>query len=154
MNLEEGSKIPSFNLADSNGNKIKLNEIKTDYIVVYFYPKDDTSGCTNQAKDFSKLKTKFLKKNTEILGISPDSIEKHQKFIKKYNLKIKLLSDEDKKVSIKYGVWKEKNLYGKKYMGIERTTFLVSKEKKILKIWRKVRVNGHAESVLNEIINI
>ncbi|MBL41113.1 MAG: thioredoxin-dependent thiol peroxidase [Rhodospirillaceae bacterium] len=154
MNLEEGSKIPSFNLADSNGNKIKLNEIKTDYIVVYFYPKDDTPGCTNQAKDFSKLKTKFLKKNTEILGISPDSIEKHQKFIKKYNLKIKLLSDEDKKVSIKYGVWKEKNLYGKKYMGIERTTFLVSKEKKILKIWRKVRVNGHAESVLNEIINI
>ena len=98
MNLEEGSKIPSFNLADSNGNKIKLNEIKTDYIVVYFYPKDDTPGCTNQAKDFSKLKTKFLKKNTEILGISPDSIEKHQKFIKKYNLKIKLLSDEDKKV--------------------------------------------------------
>ncbi len=154
MNLEEGSKIPSFNLADSNGNKIKLNEIKTDYIVVYFYPKDDTPGCTNQAKDFSKLKTKFLKKNTEILGISPDSIEKHQKFIKKYNLKIKLLSDEDKKVSIKYGVWKEKNLYGKKYMGIERTTFLVSKEKKILKIWRKVRVNGHAESVLHEIINI
>ncbi|PPR77692.1 MAG: putative peroxiredoxin bcp [Alphaproteobacteria bacterium MarineAlpha2_Bin1] len=154
MNLEEGSKIPSFNLPASNGKRIKLSEIKSKYIVIYFYPKDDTPGCTNEAKDFSKLKTKFSKKDAEIIGISPDSIEKHQKFINKYILKIMLLSDKDSKISMKYGVWKEKNLYGKKYMGIERTTFLISKEKKIIKIWRKVRVKGHAQEVLNEISNI
>lgn len=151
MNLEEGSKIPTFNLPTSSGKKVKLSEIKSENVVIYFYPKDDTPGCTNQAKDFSKLKAKFSKKNTEIIGISPDSMEKHKKFIDKYNLKITLLSDEDKKISLKFGVWKEKSLYGKKYMGIERTTFLISKEKKIIKIWKKVRVKGHAQEVLNEI---
>ncbi|MAR79589.1 MAG: thioredoxin-dependent thiol peroxidase [Rhodospirillaceae bacterium] len=148
MNLEEGKKIPAFNLDGSNGKKIKLSDIGTENIVIYFYPKDDTPGCTNQAKDFSKLKSKFSKLNSEIFGISPDSIEKHKKFITKHNLKIILLADEENKTSIKYGVWKEKNLYGKKYMGIERTTFLVNKDKRIIKIWKKVRVNGHAEEVL------
>ena len=150
MELKEGSKAPAFTLEGSNGVKIKLNEIKADKIVIYFYPKDDTPGCTNEAKDFNKLLSKFKKLNTEIFGISPDSIEKHDKFIKKYKLKIILLSDENNKVSNKYNVYKEKNLYGRKYMGIERSTFLISKDKKIIKSWRKVRVNGHAEEVYKE----
>ena len=151
MDLEEGKKIPTFNLPSSNGKKIKLSDVNTENVIIYFYPKDDTPGCTNQAKDFSKLKSKFTKMNTEILGISPDSIEKHEKFINKHKLNIILLADEDNKISMKYGIWKEKNLYGKKYMGIERTTFLVNKDKKIIKIWKKVRVNGHAEEVLKEV---
>ena len=154
MDLKEGLKAPIFSLNDSNGEKIKLNEINADIIVIYFYPKDNTPGCTNEAKDFSKLKNKFSKMGAEIYGISPDSIEQHKKFIKKFNLKIKLLSDQGNKVSLRYGVWKEKNLYGKKYMGIERTTLLISKQKKIIKIWKKVRVNGHALEVLNEIKNL
>ena len=153
MELKEGSKVPAFLLDSSNGKKIRLSEIKTDNLVIYFYPRDDTPGCTNEAIDFSKLKNKFMKLNTEIYGISPDPIEKHIKFINKYKLKITLLSDTENKIAQKYGVWKEKSLYGKKYMGIERSTFLISKQRKIIKCWKKVKVKGHAEEVYNEINN-
>ncbi len=153
MELKEGSKVPAFLLDSSNGKKIRLSEIKTDNLVIYFYPRDDTPGCTNEAIDFSKLKNKFMKLNAEIYGISPDPIEKHIKFINKYKLKITLLSDTENKIAQKYGVWKEKSLYGKKYMGIERSTFLISKQRKIIKCWKKVKVRGHAEEVYNELIS-
>ena len=120
-------------------------------VVLYFYPKDDTPGCTTEAIEFNAQAGAFAAANTEIVGVSADSVEKHEKFKTKHNLGVTLLSDPDQKMLEAYGVWVEKNMYGKKYMGIERATFLVGEDGKILHIWRKVRVKGHVDAVLETV---
>jgi len=149
---EEGKKAPNFKLKNQNGEVISLNDFKGKNVVLYFYPKDDTTGCTAEACSFRDDFPKFEKINTVILGVSPDSVESHKKFEQKYNLNFNLLSDEKKEVVEKYGVWKEKNMYGRKYMGVERTTFIIGPDGKIKKIFRKVKVNGHNKEVL-EVLN-
>lgn len=146
--IEVGKKAPNFSLFDSNGMKISLNDFKGRKVVLYFYPKDMTSGCTKEACDFRDFFPNFKKIKTAIMGISPDSTTSHKKFIEKYNLPFTLLSDEKREVIQKYGVWKEKTMYGKKYMGVERTTFIIDENGKIMKIFPKVKVNGHVEEVL------
>ncbi len=146
--VEEGKTAPAFKLQSDTDETVKLSDFKGKPVVVYFYPKDDTSGCTREAQDFTELKAKFDKAGVQILGISPDSVAKHQKFRDKYDLTVRLLADEDKQVVEKYGVWVEKSMYGRKYMGVERSTFLIDAKGKIAKIWRKVKVPGHAEAVL------
>ncbi len=146
--LEVGKKAPLFSLPNVDGKKVSLKDYLGRNVVLYFYPKDMTSGCTKEACDFRDLFPNFNSSNTVIIGISVDSISSHQKFIDKYNLPFILLSDEKKEVVDKYGVWKEKSMYGKKYMGIERTTFIIDKEGKIRKIYNKVKVDGHAKEVL------
>jgi peroxiredoxin Q/BCP len=145
--LEEGKKAPDFTAIDQNGDKVKLSSFKNKKnIVLYFYPKDMTPGCTTEACDFRDNFKKF--KDTEILGVSIDSPERHQKFIEKQELPFTLISDEDKKVVEKYGVWQEKSMYGKKFMGIVRSTFIIDKAGKIQKIYPKVKVKGHVDDVI------
>ncbi|MBS0250737.1 MAG: thioredoxin-dependent thiol peroxidase [Proteobacteria bacterium] len=146
--IEEGKKAPDFTLPDDTGEKVRLSKLKGHPVVVYFYPKDDTSGCTQEAKDFTCLADDFAAAGAELVGISPDSPTKHQKFKTKHELSIRLLADEDKEVAQAYGVWVEKSMYGRKYMGIERSTFLIDRNGKVVKSWRKVKVPGHAEDVL------
>jgi len=146
--LEEGKKAPDFTLKNQNEETISLNDFKGKNIVLYFYPKDDTSGCTAEACSFRDDFPKFEKTDAVILGVSPDSVESHKRFEQKYNLNFDLLSDEKKEVLEKYDVWKEKNMYGRKYMGVERTTYIIDPEGKIKKIFRKVKVNGHNQEVL------
>lgn len=148
IKAEDGKKAPDFHLPGDAGPAVQLSKLKGRSVVVYFYPKDDTSGCTAEAKDFSCLADQFAKVGAEIIGISPDSVNSHQKFKAKYELGLTLLADEDKKAANDYGVWVEKSMYGKKYMGIERSTFLIGKDGKIAKSWRKVKVPGHADDVL------
>ena len=145
---QDGDKAPDFTLATESGKPLKLSSLKGKPVVLYFYPKDDTSGCTLEAKDFSRLAPQFRKAGAEVVGISPDSVESHQKFAKKYDLEVRLGADTDKAVANAYGVWVEKSMYGRKYMGVERSTFLVGKDGRIAKSWRKVKVPGHAEEVL------
>lgn len=149
--LKEGSKAPAFKLPADNGEMVALSDFKGRKLVLYFYPKDDTPGCTTQACTFNDNLPKFKKMKAAILGISKDSIQKHQKFIEKYDLNFPLASDEDGAVLEKYGVWIEKSMYGKKYMGIDRSTFLIDENGKIEKIWRKVKVPGHVEEVMESI---
>lgn len=144
---EEGKKAPSFSVFDSNGVKVSLNDFKGRKLVLYFYPKDNTSGCTKEACDFRDFFPDFKKLKAAVIGISPDSVESHKKFVQKLNLPFILLSDEKKEVVRKYGVWKEKSMYGKKYMGVERTTFIIDEEGKIIKVFPKVKVDGHVEEV-------
>ncbi len=146
-----GDKVPEFKIPLSNGNFLETKNLKGKKYILYFYPKDNTPGCTNQAKDFSSNISELEKLNTQVIGISKDSIETHNKFIHKHALKILLGSDEEGKVLEKFGVWVEKNMYGRKYMGIERTTFLISETTKIEFIWEKVKVKGHVEEVINRI---
>ena len=146
--IQDGDKAPDFELPTESGEAIKLSRLKGRPVVVYFYPKDDTSGCTAEAKDFTRLAPDFKKAGVEVIGISPDSPESHQKFAKKYELKVRLAADADKAVATAYGVWVEKSMYGRKYMGVERSTFLIDKSGRIAKAWRKVKVPGHAEEVL------
>jgi peroxiredoxin Q/BCP len=146
--LEEGKKAPAFSLFNQDGNKISLKDISGKKIVLYFYPKDDTSGCTKEACSFRDAFPKFKKSDAIILGISPDSVKSHKKFAEKYDLNFDLLADEDKKVVQLYNVWKEKSMYGKKYMGVERTTFIINEKGKIKKIFSKVKVDGHEKEVL------
>ena len=146
-----GDKIPNFKIPLSNGNSLDSKDVKDKKYVLYFYPKDNTPGCTTEAKDFSSKIREFKKLNTEVIGISKDSIEAHLKFIDKQELKIILASDEDGKVIEKFGVWVEKNMYGRKYMGIQRSTFLINEQSKIEYIWDKVRVKGHIEDVIDKI---
>jgi peroxiredoxin Q/BCP len=146
--VEEGSKAPAFTLPVSSGGKVKSADLKGKPIVVYFYPKDDTPGCTKEAIDFSEHVAEFERLGATIIGISPDSVAAHEKFIAKHELTIRLASDEEKKIAEKFGVWVEKSMYGRKYMGIERSTFLIDKKGKVAKIWRKVKVAGHANTVL------
>lgn len=149
--LEVGKKAPSFTLPDQKGNKISLKDFTGKKVVLYFYPKDDTPGCTKEACNFRDTLPDFKNVNAVVLGISADSVESHKKFAEKYNLPFTLLSDEDKKVVENYGVWKQKSMFGKKYMGVERTTFIIDEKGKIQKIFPKVRVNGHTKEVLNEL---
>lgn len=151
--IKEGNKAPQFTLPDSNGKKVSLKDYLGKKVVLYFYPKDMTSGCTREACDFRDAHPNFKKLNAVVLGVSADSSASHQKFSDKYDLPFTLLSDEDKKVLGKYDVWKEKSMYGKKYMGIERTTIVINEDGKIQKIFPKVKVNGHIEEVLKELKN-
>lgn len=146
--LEENQKAPNFKLATDGGGEISLVQLKGKIAVVYFYPKDDTPGCTTEAIAFSKLKSDFDKCGAVLIGVSKDSVQKHDSFKKKHDLKIQLASDEEGAMVAAYGVWVKKQNYGREYMGIERTTFLIDQKGVIRKIWRKVRVNGHAEKVL------
>jgi thioredoxin-dependent peroxiredoxin len=146
--IETGSKAPDFKLPSDAGTTIQLSKLKGRAVVVYFYPKDDTSGCTAEAKDFSCLVDEFKAAGVAVIGISPDSAASKAKFRKKYELSVELAADEDKTAAEAYGVWVEKSMYGKKYMGVERSTFLIDKSGKIAQVWRKVKVPGHADAVL------
>lgn len=146
--LEVGDKAPDFCLPDDQGNMISLAQLAGKPVVVYFYPKDDTSGCTKEAIAFSALKPDFDKLGVRVIGISPDSPEKHGKFRSKHGLTVDLAADVERKVLEAYGVWVEKSLYGRKYMGVERTTVLIDASGHIARIWNKVKVAGHAEAVL------
>ena len=147
---KEGNKAPDFSAKDQNGKTVKLASLKgKKNVVLYFYPKDMTPGCATEACDFRDHHKKF--KNTVVLGVSIDSPERHQKFIDKYNLPFTLIADTNQKVVNKYGVWQEKSLYGKKFMGIVRSTFIIDKNGVIRKIFPKVKVKGHVEEILNEI---
>ncbi len=143
-----GDIAPDFNLPRDGGAEQSLSQLRGKPIVLYFYPKDDTSGCTLEAHDFTALKPEFDKIGVEIIGMSPDKAAKHDKFKQKHELNITLVSDEEKTTLMAYGVWVEKSMYGRKYMGVERTTFLIDKTGKIAEIWHKVKVPGHAQAVL------
>lgn len=149
--LKVGQKAPQFSLPDQNGNKVSLKDYLGKIVVLYFYPKDLTSGCTKEACDFRDEFPNFKKLNVKVLGISKDSIKLHIKFIEKHNLQFTLLSDEETKVIQQYGVWKEKSMYGRKYMGIERTTFIIDEKGKISSIYPKVKVAGHVENILQDL---
>ncbi|GJL77739.1 MAG: peroxiredoxin [Nitrospinaceae bacterium] len=151
--LKEGNKAPDFTAIDQNEKKVKLSSFKgKKNVVLYFYPKDMTPGCTTEACDFKDNLKKF--KNTVVLGVSIDSPERHQKFIAKHDLPFDLISDVDQKVVNKYGVWQEKSMYGKKFMGIVRSTFVIDKQGVIRKIYPKVKVKGHVEEVLETLKEI
>tara|TARA_B100000945_G_C20200948_1_gene511445 strand:+ start:267 stop:734 length:468 start_codon:yes stop_codon:yes gene_type:complete len=154
MKIKEKIKAPNFKLQSTDGTILELSKVKKKNIILYFYPKDDTPGCTLESKDFSKLNTLILKRNTIVFGISKDSIESHLKFKKKYKLKFELLSDEKLSVIKKYEVWGKKSFLGKSFMGIIRTTFLINSKGKIHRIWKNVRVKDHAKEVFEEIRNI
>lgn len=149
--IYEGKKAPDFVLPDDNGGEVRLSKLKGRPVVLYFYPKDGTSGCTQEAKDFSCLAGEFAAAGAELIGISPDGLKSHQKFKTKHDLALRLLSDEEKTVATAYGVWVEKSMYGRKYMGVERSTFLIDKSGKVARSWRKVRIPGHAEEVLEAV---
>jgi peroxiredoxin Q/BCP len=148
MDLQPGDKAPAFRLATSGGAEVSLASLKGKPFVLYFYPKDNTSGCTREALEFTKLAKKFQELGVAIIGISADSVASHDRFITKHKLKLTLASDPETVMARAYGVWVEKTLYGRKYMGMERATFLVDKTGKIREVWRKVKVDGHAEAVL------
>jgi peroxiredoxin Q/BCP len=151
MAVQEGDKAPDFELPMENGETLKLSKLikaGSRPVVLYFYPKDDTSGCTAEAKDFTRLAADFKKAGVEVIGISPDSPESHQRFARKHDLKVRLAADADRAVANAYGVWVEKSMYGRRYMGVERSTFLIDAKGKVARSWRKVKVPGHAEEVL------
>jgi peroxiredoxin Q/BCP len=146
--LKEGDKAPNFNLPATGGKPLSLSALKGKTVVLYFYPKDDTTGCTAEAIAFSKDATKFKAAGAVVIGVSKDSIASHDKFKTKYGLDLALASDEETKTAAAYGVWVEKSMYGRRYMGVERSTFLIDGKGVIRKIWRKVKVPGHSADVL------
>ncbi len=146
--VTEGSKAPDFSLETDGGGKVRLGDLKGRAVVLYVYPKDDTSGCTVEALAFSALKKKFEAAGATIIGVSPDPVKSHDKFKAKHDLSIMLAADPDKKMLERYGVWVEKSMYGRKYMGAERSTFLIDPQGKVARVWRKVKVPGHADEVL------
>lgn len=146
--LKKGDKAPTFELDSSNGDKVSSNNLKGSKYILYFYPKDNTSGCTREAIEFSNLIDDFKSKNIQIFGVSPDSIQKHNKFISDHNLKITLLSDLDNNVSMAYYAYGDKTMYGKVYKGIIRSTFIINEDGFIEEAFYKVKVNGHANNVL------
>ena len=154
MPLEIGQPAPLFSLKSDEGTEIALSELKGKNVVLYFYPKDDTPGCTIEAQDFARKIKEFEKRDCIVLGISKDDIQSHCRFIEKYDLSFNLLADEDAQVCELYGVIKEKSMFGKKYMGIDRSTYLIDKMGKIVEIWRSVKVNGHVEEVLARLSKI
>ena len=154
MKLKTDIKAPNFKLPSTDNSIFELKKFKKKNVILYFYPKDDTPGCTIESKDFSTLNNLITKNNTIVLGVSKDSIKSHLKFIKKYKLKFNLLSDEKLTLIKKYGVWGKKSFLGKKYMGIIRTTLLINQKGKIHKIWSNVRVKDHAKEVLAELKKI
>jgi thioredoxin-dependent peroxiredoxin len=143
-----GDKAPNFDLSDDAGGKVSLASFRDRLLVLYFYPKDDTSGCTKEAIDFNALRGEFQKAGAAVLGVSADSVASHARFKAKHKLELILGSDDSKAMLTAYGVWVEKSMYGRKYMGIERTTFLIGKDGKILAAWNNVKVPGHAAAVL------
>ena len=145
---QEGDIAPDFELPDSDGTIVSLSALKGQPVVVYFYPKDNTPGCTTEALEFTALQDEFAAADTVVLGISPDTVRSHCNFRDKRGLTVRLLSDRDKTAALAFGVWIEKSMYGRKYMGIERTTFLIDREGRIARVWRKVRVMNHAAEVL------
>ncbi|AIM17276.1 MULTISPECIES: thioredoxin-dependent thiol peroxidase [Neobacillus] len=151
MTVEVGKQAPDFTLTAHNGETVTLSNLKGKNVVLYFYPKDMTPGCTTEACDFRDQYEQFAELNAVILGVSPDPVERHQKFVDKYGLPFLLLADTDHQVAEAYGVWKLKKNFGKEYMGIERSTFIIDKEGIIVKEWRKVQVKGHVEAALNYI---
>ncbi|MGH7012674.1 MAG: thioredoxin-dependent thiol peroxidase [Stellaceae bacterium] len=151
MSLEIGDKAPIFTLPTDGGGTVKLSDLKEQNVVLYFYPKDDTSGCTAEACQFRDLFPRFSRTDATVIGVSRDSVAAHDKFKKKYKLPFTLASDDQGKVTERYGVWVQKSMYGRKYMGIERTTFLIDDKGVIRGIWRKVKVPGHADEVLGAI---
>ena len=146
--LTEGDLVPDVALTGMDGERVSPRDFKGNKLVLYFYPKDDTSGCTREAQDFTALAAEFENAGTWILGVSKDSPKSHAKFAGKYGLKVKLASDEDGSVCEAFGTWVEKSLYGRKYMGIERATFLIDRDGTVARAWRKVKVAGHADEVL------
>ena len=152
--LSVGEKAPAFDLPNQDGNNVKLGDYAGKWLVVYFYPRDDTPGCTVEAREFTDLKKDFDNNNASILGVSPDSEKKHSKFIDKHNLEIDLLADENTTMLEDYGVWQEKSMYGKTYMGVVRTTYLIDPEGSVAEAWTKVKAKGHAEIVLERLKEI
>lgn len=149
--LQPGDTAPDFSLPRDGGGKVALADFKGKKVVLYFYPKDSTEGCTIQAVDFTTFKDEFAKLGAIIIGMSPDSVKRHDNFVKKQNLDIILASDFEQKVLESYGVWQEKSMYGRKYMGVQRTTYLIGEDGRIEKAWTKVKARGHAEEVLEEL---
>jgi peroxiredoxin Q/BCP len=152
--IAEGRAAPTFTLSDQDGKNIKLSELKGKTVVLYFYPKDDTSGCTKEACAFRDARSDYEAAGARVLGVSPDDVKSHRKFADKYQLPFTLLADPEHKVCEKYGVWKEKSMYGRTYMGVERTTIVIGPDGKIRKIFPKVKVDGHADQVLEAIRSI
>jgi peroxiredoxin Q/BCP len=146
-----GAKAPDFDLPRDGGGRVSLSQFGDRAVVLFFYPKDDTSGCTTESIAFTALVDEFEASGAVVIGMSPDSVKSHDKFLKKHSLGVILAADEDKAVLQAYGVWKEKSMYGKKYMGVERTTFLIDTAGKVARIWEKVKVAGHAEEVLQAV---
>ena len=149
--VHEGGAAPEFEFEDSSGKIIRLSDLKGKPVVVYFYPRDDTSGCTRQAIEFTQMINDFYSLGAKIIGVSPDTAASHEKFKAKHNLKVQLAADTEKSVAQAYGVWVSKSMYGRKYMGVERSTFLIDADGAIARIWRKVRVPGHVEKVLEAV---
>ena len=148
--IDEGDRAPDLDVATSDGRSLNLAKPGSP-LVLYFYPKDDTSGCTREAQDFSALAGEFERAGAMILGVSRDPMQRHEKFIGKYGLTVPLASDEDGRISDAFGTWVQKSMYGRKYMGMERSTFLIGADGKVLKAWRKVKVPGHAQEVLEAV---
>ena len=145
--IEEGGKAPNIDVAASDGSNLNLGG-PGQPLVLYFYPKDDTSGCTREAQDFTELAPQFEKAGVKVIGVSRDPMKKHEKFIAKYDLAVPLASDEDGRISNAFGTWVQKSMYGRKYMGMERATYLIGSDGRVLRSWRKVKVPRHAEEVL------
>ena len=149
--IKENTKAPSFKLLSTSNYEYSLKDSLGKYVVIYFYPKDDTPGCSIEALDFNKLLPKFKRLNCDVFGISKDSLKSHDKFKNKYQIKFDLLSDQDLKILKKYKVWAKKKFMGREFMGILRTTFLIDTKGKIIKIWENVKVKDHAKEVLNKL---
>ena len=152
--LEAGDKAPMFDIPNQDGNMIKLDDLLGKWSVIYFYPRDDTPGCTIEAKEFTELSSKFEEQGATIYGVSPDTEAKHCKFIEKHGLKVELLADTESTMLADYGVWQEKQMYGKTYMGVVRTTYLVNPDGNIAEVWTKVKAKGHAEAVLERLVEL
>ena len=152
--LEVGSKAPDFTVPNQDGKLVNLDTLSSKWAVIYFYPRDDTPGCTVEANEFTELYSKFEDNNAVVIGVSPDNEAKHCKFIDKYELKVELLADTEKTMLSDYGVWQEKSMYGKTYMGVARTTYLINPDGQISEAWPKVKAKGHAEAVLNRLIDL
>ena len=146
--LQVGDPAPDFELETDTQGTIRLSDFRGRKVVLYFYPKDNTPGCTQEGKDFSELLDDFAAADTVVIGISPDTVRKHANFREKQNLRVILAADPERQAIEAYGVWKEKSMFGRKYMGVERSTFLIDRNGRIARIWRKVKVKGHAQEVL------
>lgn len=145
--VKEGDRAPGFTLPADDGSEVSLEDLRGRRVVLYFYPKDDTPGCTTEACEFRDALPRFEESGAVVLGVSPDGVESHRRFKEKHGLDFPLLADEDHRVSDAYGVWKEKSMYGRTFWGVERSTFLIDEEGRVVRVWRKVKAEGHASAV-------